>query len=132
MEKIKKVLIVGCPEKKRNEITTLAMNYGFAPTHVSGVDSGIRMLRRSIEKGENYDRVISLSHTYEEYEGQKEIRLGSEIAAECGRTKTRCVVFNDITGTGSIIQEFLLAAKRAGAVVLKKMNWEMALCCFSQ
>lgn len=132
MEKNKRVLIVGCPEKRRNEITALAMNCGFIPTHVPGVDVGIRMLRNAQVAGENYDKVISLSHTYEEYEGKKEIRLGSEIAAECGRTKTRCIVFNEITGTGSIIQEFLLAAKRAGAVVLKKMNWEMALCCFSQ
>lgn len=121
------VLIVGCPERDYDRVTSLAVECGFIPTLVPDVGSGIQILHATCATGKKYNKVVSISHTWENYDGEKALRLGSEIARECKDLNIPCVVISDVTGTGSLIQEFLNAARRAGAVTIKTMNWKLAI-----
>jgi hypothetical protein len=125
-----RILLVGCPEKKIAGLSSLAAVQDLAPMFVKSVNVAIRMVDESVRADEKFQKVITVSHIWEKEDGEDNPRLGSELAKKCSEAGIPCIVFANITGGTSIIQEFLKAAKRAGATrILKTINWEQAITC---
>lgn len=125
-----RILLVGCPETKESDLALFAAERGLAPMFVGSVNLAINMVYESVRAREKFVKVITVSHVWETEDGQNQPRLGSELAKKCSEEGIPCIVFANVTNGGSIIQDFLNAAKRAGATkVLRRTNWEEAIMC---
>ena len=124
-----RILLVGCPESKKAELSLLAADNNFAPMFLRSVNVAIKMIDESVRAGEAFKKVVTVSHVWEKEEDKDYPRLGSEIAKKCFDAGIPCIVFANTNGN-SIFQEFLNAARRAGATrVFKRTDWNQAITC---
>lgn len=129
-KEFKRILLVGCPEKKEVDLSILAAHHNIAPMFVKSVNVALVMIDESVRAGGMFKKVITVSHVWEKEDDQERARLGSELAKKCSEAGIPCIVFANVTNGGSIIQDFLETAKRAGATkVLRRTNWEDAIIC---